>query len=191
MGRAHFLPKEPVFSYLWSYVRSLFWVQIYVYLLWFSLPGTSGVLSVREDLRSVITADLSGFQPETWHIRVATIYEIPTPFWQCLTQTTHTNVFKSYNRPKRWKLCSSPFHRRCSQLWRTETPAWTRVFKEWHWVSLHIFKSRTSIRVRCEGQTSKMIPTVPTPLALTPALQYGWDLQIWWTSTPMIRLPIT
>ena len=104
-------------------VRSFFWVQIYVYLLWFSLPGTSGVLSVREDLRSVITANLSGFQPETWHIRVATIYEVPTPFWQCLTQTTHMNLFKSYNRPKRWKLCSSLFHRWCSQLWRTETPA--------------------------------------------------------------------
>lgn len=40
------------------------------------------------------------------------------------------------------------------------------------------------------GRILRWSPRLPTPLALTPALEYGWDLWIWWNSTPTTRLPI-
>lgn len=115
---------------------------------------------------------------------------MPTPVWQCLLQTTPMSSLKSYNRPNRWELCSSPFHRWHSQLWRTETPAWMKVCKGWHWGSLHILKAGPPSGWGMRGRILHWSPRLPTPLALTPALEYGWDLWIWWNSTPTTRLPI-
>lgn len=58
----------------------------------------------------------AGFQPETWNVIVATIYEAQSLIW-----TAHRNSFKSHDRPQRWMLRTSPSHRWCSQVWRSRT----------------------------------------------------------------------
>lgn len=68
------------------YFESKFMASVHVFLLWLSLPRTSGVPSVNEEPRSVAIWDTSGFQPETLNLRVAALYDVPTPV--CLIQTS-------------------------------------------------------------------------------------------------------